>query len=87
MVVQRIYDLIVVHLFKCIFHLGPCAVYMLQAQSRLNPALTLTTDFQTCGTFATSLLMLLFTQYKTTCFSALSSHCHMRQNTYYRNLK
>jgi len=35
-----IYDLIVVHLFKCIFNLGPSAVYILRAPHHLNPALT-----------------------------------------------
>jgi len=32
-------DVIVVHLFKCIFNLGPRAVFMLQVPPRLNPAL------------------------------------------------
>jgi len=31
--------------------------------------------FQTCETFAMGLLMLLFTQYKTTWLTAISSHC------------
>ena len=36
---HRIYDLTVVHLFKCIFNLGPRAVDMLRALRYLNPAL------------------------------------------------
>jgi len=53
---------------------------------------------QTCGYIATDSLGLLFTQYKTTCLSAISSHCvaalpamisslnsNMRQNACYRN--
>ena len=36
---HRIYDLTVVHLFKCIFNLGPRALHMLQAPRHLNPAL------------------------------------------------
>jgi len=31
-------------------------------------------DFQTCGSIATDLHMFFFTQYKTTCLSAMSSH-------------
>jgi len=34
------YDLTVVHLFKCVFNLGPRAVNILQALRYLNPALT-----------------------------------------------
>jgi len=37
---HRIYDLTVVHLFKCIFNLGPRAVNMLRAPRYLNPALS-----------------------------------------------
>jgi len=37
--VHRIYDLTVVHLFKCFYKLGPRAVDMLQAPRHLNPAL------------------------------------------------
>jgi len=36
---HKIYDLTVVHLFKCIFKLGPRSVNMLQAPRYLNPAL------------------------------------------------
>jgi len=36
---HRIYDLTVVHLFKCIFNLGPRAVDMLRALRYLNPVL------------------------------------------------
>jgi len=36
---HKIYDLTVVHLFKCIFKLGPRAVNMLQVLGYLNPAL------------------------------------------------
>jgi len=70
-------------------------VHWSHSQSHTNNGL-----FQACGTFATSLLTLLFTQYKTTLLSAISSHClaalpakmsafnsHMRQNIYYPNLK
>jgi len=38
---HRIYDLTVVHLFKCIFDLGPRAINMLQAPRYLNPELLL----------------------------------------------
>jgi len=34
-----IYNLTVVHLFKCTFNLGPCAVYMLRDRRHLNPEL------------------------------------------------
>jgi len=37
--VHRICDLTVVHLFKCIFNLGPRADRMLRAPRYLNPAL------------------------------------------------
>jgi len=37
--VHRICDLTVVHLFMCIFYLGPRAVNMLRAPRYLNPAL------------------------------------------------
>ena len=37
--VHRICDITVVHLFKCIFNLGPRAVIMLRAPRNLNPAL------------------------------------------------
>jgi len=37
---HKIYDLTVVHLFNCIFKLGPRAVNMLQAPRYHNPALT-----------------------------------------------
>jgi len=56
--------------------------------------------FQTFGIIATDSHMLYFTQYKTTCLSAISSHCfaklpaktfgfngHTRQNAFFRNLK
>jgi len=36
---HKIYDLTVVHLFKCIFDLGPRAVNMLQAPRYLNQEL------------------------------------------------
>jgi len=38
---QRIYDLTVVHLFKCILNSRPRAVDMLQASRYLNSALTI----------------------------------------------
>jgi len=37
--VHRICDLTVLHLFKCIFNVGPLAVIMLRAPRYLNPAL------------------------------------------------
>jgi len=62
--------------------------------------LTLTMDSQSRGSTATELLVLLFTQYKTTFLAAISSHClpalpakmhefnkHVRQKACYRNLK
>jgi len=42
--VYRIYDLTVVHLFKCIITLGPPAVNMPQAPRSLNPARSIKTD-------------------------------------------
>jgi len=43
---HRIYDLTVVHLFKCIFYLWPRAVNTLQALRHLNPALVLSTKIR-----------------------------------------
>jgi len=40
-----IYDLTVVHLFKCIFNFGPSDVYMLQVPRHLNPATVNYTSF------------------------------------------
>jgi len=39
---QKINDFTVVHLFMCIFNLGPHAVILLQAPRYLNPALVTT---------------------------------------------
>jgi len=44
--VHRLYDLPVVHLFKCFFNLRPRAVYTLQASRHPNPALVDTCFFQ-----------------------------------------
>jgi len=43
---HRIYDLTVIHFFKCIFNLGPRAINMLRAPRYLNPALLRPTAYK-----------------------------------------